>query len=120
MRRIASRSFSAPRRSGIPSPAGATPALWVLICSPLLLHAGTPPEPVKSSITVVGRITADAPASIAVLDGFDVRATPGVNLDDRLRDVPGFSLFRRSSSVVAHPTTQGVSLRGIGSTGASR
>jgi outer membrane cobalamin receptor len=43
-----------------------------------------------------------------------------VNLDDRLRDVPGFSLFRRSSSVVAHPTTQGVSLRGIGSTGASR
>jgi outer membrane cobalamin receptor len=69
---------------------------------------------------VVGRITADAPASITILDGSDVRATPGVNLDDRLRDVPGFSLFRRSSSVVAHPTTQGVSLRGIGSTGASR
>lgn len=34
--------------------------------------------------------------------------------------VPGFSLFRRSSSLVAHPTTQGISLRGIGSTGASR
>lgn len=34
--------------------------------------------------------------------------------------VPGFSLFRRSSSLVAQPTTQGVSLRGIGSTGASR
>jgi len=43
-----------------------------------------------------------------------------VNLDDRLRLVPGFSLLRRSSSVVAHPTTQGVSLRGIGPTGASR
>ena len=45
---------------------------------------------------------------------------PGVSLDDRLRDIPGFSLLRRSSSLVAHPTTQGVSLRGIGSSGASR
>lgn len=45
---------------------------------------------------------------------------PGVHLDDRLRLVPGFSLFRRTSSLVANPTTQGVSLRGIGSTGASR
>lgn len=34
--------------------------------------------------------------------------------------MPGFSLFRRASSVVANPTTQGVSLRGIGSSGASR
>lgn len=45
---------------------------------------------------------------------------PGLHLDDRLRLVPGFSLFRRTSSLVANPTTQGVSLRGIGSTGASR
>ncbi len=45
---------------------------------------------------------------------------PGVNPDDRLRLVPGFTLFRRSSSLSANPTTQGVSLRGIGSTGASR
>ncbi len=34
--------------------------------------------------------------------------------------MPGFTLFRRSSSIVANPTTQGVSLRGIGSSGASR
>jgi len=45
---------------------------------------------------------------------------PGVNLDDRLRLVPGFTLLRRSSSLVANPTTQGISLRGIGSSGASR
>ncbi|MGH9721536.1 MAG: TonB-dependent receptor plug domain-containing protein, partial [Bryobacteraceae bacterium] len=49
-----------------------------------------------------------------------IRLIPGINLDDRLRSVPGFSLFRRSSGIVAHPTTQGVSLRGIGSSGASR
>ena len=50
----------------------------------------------------------------------ELQETPGANLDDRLRDVPGFSLFRRNSSLVAHPTTQGVSLRGTGSSGASR
>lgn len=55
-----------------------------------------------------------------MLDKQAVREQPGVNLDDRLRAVPGFSLFRRSSSLVAHPTTQGVSLRGLGSSGASR
>lgn len=46
--------------------------------------------------------------------------TPGVNLDDRLRTVPGFTLFRRNSSIIANPTTQGVSLRGLGGSGASR
>ncbi len=53
-------------------------------------------------------------------DSAEIAKIAGVNLDDRLRILPGFSLFRRSSSLVAHPTTQGVSLRGIGPTGASR
>jgi outer membrane cobalamin receptor len=65
-------------------------------------------------------VEAETPANIAVMDAPELAATPGVNLDDRLRDIPGFSLFRRSSSLVAHPTTQGVSLRGVGSSGASR
>lgn len=45
---------------------------------------------------------------------------PGLTLDAKLRRVPGFSLFRRSGSLIAHPTTQGLSLRGIGPSGASR
>lgn len=49
-----------------------------------------------------------------------MRQQPGVNIDDRLRAIPGFSLFRRTSSVAANPTTQGISLRGLGSSGASR
>jgi outer membrane cobalamin receptor len=40
--------------------------------------------------------------------------------DQALRLDPSFSLFRRSSSVGANPTAQGVSLRGIGPSGASR
>ena len=102
---------------------------WVLMCCPLLLAAQTQnppkdeppkPEPVKTSITVVEKISAETPANVTVLDSTALQESPGTNLDDRLRDVPGFSLFRRSSSMVANPTTQGISLRGIGSSGASR
>ena len=77
-------------------------------------------EPVQTSITVTGQIATEAPASISVIGKLELQQVPGVNIDDRLRVVPGFTLFRRTSSVVANPTTQGVSLRGIGSTGASR
>jgi outer membrane receptor protein involved in Fe transport len=42
------------------------------------------------------------------------------SLDDALRATPGFSLFRRSSSRVSNPTTQGVTLRGVFGSGASR
>ena len=41
-------------------------------------------------------------------------------LDDALRNTPGFSLFRRSTSRVSNPTTQGVTLRGVSGSGASR
>ena len=77
-------------------------------------------ETVKSSITVTERVTAETPAAVAIFDKKQIEENPGVNIDDRLRTVPGFSLFRRASSVVANPTTQGVSLRGLGSSGASR
>jgi outer membrane cobalamin receptor len=69
---------------------------------------------------VVEKIAAETPANVSVMNDAELEQTPGTNLDDRLRDIPGFSLFRRSSSVVANPTTQGISLRGIGSSGASR
>lgn len=74
----------------------------------------------RTSITVVEKLAAETPALVTVARPEDLNRWAGVNLDDRLRMVPGFSLFRRSSSLVAHPTTQGVSLRGIGPTGASR
>lgn len=80
----------------------------------------TTPKPLTTTVTVVGSITGESPASISVVDQEELRTIPGNNLDDRLRQVPGFSLFRRSSSIVANPTTQGVSLRATGSSGASR
>ncbi len=50
----------------------------------------------------------------------ELQQAPGLALDDRLRQVAGFELFRRTSSWTANPTSQGVSLRGLGSTAASR
>jgi outer membrane receptor protein involved in Fe transport len=62
----------------------------------------------------------DSPASTRILDTQTLRTAASLPLDDKLRTVPGFELFRRSSSLVANPTSQGVSLRGLGSTSASR
>src|SRR3954447_6070220 len=78
------------------------------------------PAPIRTTVTVNGTISSQTPASISVLNNQQLQTIPGIELDDRLRQVPGFSLFRRSSGIVANPTTQGVSLRGIGSSGASR
>ncbi len=60
------------------------------------------------------------PASVSIVDAEQIRQSPALVADDVLRQVPTFSLFRRSSSITAQPTTQGVSLRGIGPSGVSR
>jgi outer membrane cobalamin receptor len=62
----------------------------------------------------------DVAASVEVIDREEIRRSPAVVADDVLRSVPTFSLFRRTSSLSAHPTAQGVSLRSIGPSGVSR
>jgi outer membrane receptor protein involved in Fe transport len=64
--------------------------------------------------------SSDSPASTRVLDQLQLQQAAPPELDGKLRQVPGFQLFRRSSSLVANPTTEGISLRGLGSTAASR
>jgi outer membrane receptor protein involved in Fe transport len=77
-------------------------------------------EPVVVTPSRLEQEAGDAPASVTVITAEDIKSSPYVTLDDLLRQVPSFNLFRRSSSVVGHPTTQGVSLRGVGPSGASR
>jgi outer membrane receptor protein involved in Fe transport len=60
----------------------------------------------------------DAAFSIIRLSPQDLTASP--RLDQVLETAPGVSLFRRTSSLGANPTTQGVSLRAIAGSGASR
>ncbi len=63
---------------------------------------------------------ADVPASVNVVSKEQIERSPAVVADDVLRQIPTFSLFRRTSSLAANPTAQGVSLRGIGPSGVSR
>ena len=78
------------------------------------------PAVVVSASRLPGEAAA-APFSITVIEREELRAAPQLRLDDILRDAaPGFSLFRRSSSRVANPTSQGVSLRNVGPNGAGR
>ena len=59
-------------------------------------------------------------APVSVLSRTDLELAPPAPLDDALRAVPGFSLFRRTSSRSANPTAQGAGLRGLAASGASR
>src|SRR5207253_9962131 len=80
--------------------------------------------PSSDSITVTATRPparlAGAPASVMILSRQTIAicATPAV--DETLRQVPGFTLFRRSGSRTANPTALGASLRGVGGSGASR
>ena len=59
-------------------------------------------------------------AESTTFDSTELRSSAAVALDSKLREVPGFSLFRRTPSWSANPTTQGISLHGVGASGASR
>ena len=82
------------------------------------------PAAIAAKVTVaatrVSTSTDETASSVVVLSASELNTTAAATLDDTLRQVPGFSLFRRSGSRTANPTSQGVSLRGIGASGASR
>ncbi len=58
--------------------------------------------------------------AVQVLSRQALQSSGTIAFGDRLRQVTGLEFFRRSSTLVANPTSQGVSLRGLGSTAASR
>jgi outer membrane receptor protein involved in Fe transport len=82
------------------------------------------PRAVSAEVTITATRTAtrlsETAASVVVLNSNDLQTTAAMTLDDTLRQVAGFSLFRRSGSRTANPTSQGVSLRATGASGASR
>jgi outer membrane receptor protein involved in Fe transport len=86
----------------------------------LVVTPATVIEAVTVTATRSERRTGDVPASVSTLDRQDIKQSPALVADDVLRQIPTFSLFRRTSSLASHPTAQGVSLRGIGPSGVSR
>jgi len=75
------------------------------------------PNRIEEQVTVIGEPTT---RSVTQFSSTELSTAPAPDLDTVLRQVPGFSLFRRTPSWSANPTTQGVSLRGAGASGTSR
>ncbi len=86
-----------------------------IVLSPASLSEG-----VTVLITRTESRLSETPASVAVLSRETLQTTAAQSIDDALRQVAGFTLFRRSSSRTTNPTTQGANLRGISGSGASR
>ena len=62
----------------------------------------------------------EAARTVYTLSAAELHAYPALTLDETLRQHAGFELFRRAPSRVANPTSEGISLRGLGSTAVSR
>jgi outer membrane receptor protein involved in Fe transport len=81
-----------------------------------------PPPPELPEVVVTGArlppAAGEAAFSVIRLDARDLRDQQ--RLDEALAAVPAVSLFRRTSSLAANPTTQGISLRAIAPSGAGR
>ena len=110
---ISREGFGLVRQSWKAEPSG-TVSLEIV----LQLASGNEQVTVSAARTEV-RLS-ESPGSTILLTHADVAATPALRVDDVLRQVPGFSLYRRSDSRTANASNQGVSLRGLGGTAASR
>jgi iron complex outermembrane recepter protein len=89
----------------------------------LLLAAAEPPaemiaEPVVITATRAPAAATNSPQQVRTIEAAALRAAKAP--DEALRAAPEFAAFRRSSSLVADPTSQGASLRGVGPSGVSR
>jgi len=97
---------------------------FLAVCAVLVDDPQTSPPAASETIVVTAMQTktrlSDTPASVVVITREAMQTTAASTTDDALRQVPGFTLFRRSGSRSANPTSQGVSLRGVGASGASR
>ena len=120
---------SAPSTNALLRPAWAAVLLWsaagtaIAATAPAKSAAGFGFD-IMETVVVTATRAPQSPNTVAsslrLLDSDTIRSSPSLSLDGVLRSVPGFSLFRRSDSLTANPTAQGVSLRGLGPSGASR
>src|SRR5918997_1381069 len=93
--------------------------------NPLLLAVSLAAQPAPEPVIVV---TGQGLGAARGEDVYDVVSigrerldlSPSNRLEDVLRDVPGFQLFRRSDARSANPTSQGATLRALGGNASSR
>lgn len=86
----------------------------------IVLQPAALSESVNVTITRDQTNLDETPASVVVMTRDDLDATAAQTVDDTLRQVAGFTLFRAGSSKTTNPTTQGANLRGVSGSGAAR
>ena len=78
----------------------------------------------QTEIVVTGRglgaTQADRAYDVIEITRERLTSSASNRLEDLLRDIPGFQLFRRSDASSANPTSQGVTLRALGGNASSR
>lgn len=108
--------LSAPAWADDPAPPSVPP--------PAPAPAPAAPAASEEVIVVTGlrlpRPLQDVPAATTVIDRDQVERAPEPLADELVRAAPSVGTFRRSSSAIADPTSQGLNLRGVGPSGVSR
>jgi iron complex outermembrane receptor protein len=79
-----------------------------------------PGEEIVVTATRTRRSIGQVPVAVDVIPRSEIARSPTKTIDELLRVDPSFALFRRSSSIAADPSSQGVKLRGVGTSGVSR
>ena len=92
----------------------------VIVLPPAAIQQALNVTATRTSILPTGAEDLTLQPSTTILPSSALQQFGAITVDDKLRQVPGFSLLRRSGSMTANPTSQGVSLRGLGASGASR
>jgi vitamin B12 transporter len=91
----------------------------LLLAAPAAAQQAAPPE-----VVVTGRGLPDTPGErafdVVTIDRARLEAHAANRLESVLAEVAGLQQFRRSDSRSANPTSQGVTLRGLGGNAASR
>ena len=79
-----------------------------------------PPPAAEVTVTAVRLPPSPGDAAYSIIRLDQSRIDAHIRLDQALSEVPGVSLFRRTSSSASNPTTQGLSLRSFAPSGAGR
>ena len=96
----------------------------VVRIAPFILLCISTPAIAQQEVVVTGRGLADAPGDrafdIVTIDRARIEESASGRLETILADVAGLQQFRRSDARSANPTSQGITLRGLGGNAASR
>ena len=92
-------------------------AMLMALAPPSLPVAQVSPDIVVTGRGLDGQAS---PAATLTVDRAAIERAASGRMEDVLRDVAGLASFRRSDSRSSHPTSQGLTLRGLGGNAASR